>query len=113
MDIDDIKLWSLLAFVVIIFIIGSWFAVFSICMTTSMTNAETMIISVNGSDIIFDENDFYILSPDGNKISLGVDKGEVLDLTKHSDVLVKFKRYPPFGIYGGSDWFVDGVVKTP
>ena len=61
----------------------------------------------------YDENDFYIHSPDGEKISLGVDGTEIIDLTQHSKVFVKFKKIPSFGLYGGTDWFVDGIVKTP
>lgn len=83
------------------------------CGIYAMDNAETMIVDISESDILWDEQDFYIIDPDGNRIPLGIDGNEVLDLTKHSRVLVKFKRYPAYGLYGGCDWFVDGIVKTP
>lgn len=83
------------------------------CQVHSTINAETMVVDVSESDILWDETDFYILDPDGDRIPLGIDGNEILDLTKHSRILVKFKRFPAYGLYGGSDWFVDGVVKTP
>jgi len=87
----------------------AWFG----CTVYAMENAETMIIDVSESDILWDEQDFYIINPDGVRIPFGIDGNEVLDLTKHSSVLVKFKKYPAYGLYDGCDWFVDGVVKTP
>lgn len=84
-----------------------------ICEDIAYENVETMIVDVSESDILYDETDFYIIGPDGERIPLGIDGNEILDLTRHSKILVKFKRYPSFGIYGGTDWFVDGVVKTP
>ena len=86
---------------------------FAFCALASTLSAETQIIDVSESDILWDEDDFYIIDPDGNKITLGIDRGEIIDLTKHSKVLVKFKRYPPVLLSPGSGWFVDGVVKTP
>ena len=89
-------------------------AVFNVCEMHSNENlVETRIVDVSESDILWDEQDFYILDPDGVRIPLGIDDNEILDLTKHSKILVKFKRYPAYGLYGGSSWFVDGVVKTP
>ena len=88
-------------------------AVYGLSMVSSGMNAETMVVDVSESDILWDDEDFYILDPDGVRIPLGIDGNEILDLTKHSRILVKFKRYPAFGLYGGCDWFVDGVVKTP
>lgn len=75
--------------------------------------SETKIVDVSESDIFYDNEDFYIIAPDGEKITLGIDGSEILDLTKHSRVLVKFKREPALGLYPGSGWYVDGVVKTP
>ena len=95
-------------FVFIFFIVGIMFSqLFSELM------AETKIVDVSESDILWDDEDFYIIGPDGKRITLGIDGAEILDLTKHSKVLVKFKRHPPLGLYPGSGWFVDGVVKTP
>ena len=95
-------------FAFIFFIVG-----FVFCDLASQLSVETQIIDVSESEILWDEHDFYIFDPDGNKITLGVDSGEILDLTKHSRVLVKFARYPPVLLSPGSGWFVDGVVKTP
>ena len=53
---------------------------------------ETRIVEITEEDVFWDENDFYILNPDGDKTSLGLNKGEIIDLTKHSIVLVKFSK---------------------
>lgn len=96
----------------VVFVIG--IATYVLCEIHSNVNLiETMVVDVSESDIFWDEQDFYILDPDGTRIPLGIGNNEILDLTKHSRVLVKFKRYPAYGLYGGCDWFVDGVVKTP
>jgi len=101
-------------FAIVAIIIGAVYAIAWVgCNVYAMENAETMIVDVSESDILWDEQDFYIIDPDGNRIPLGIDGNEILDLTKHSKVLVKFKRYPAYGLFGGSDWFVDGIVKTP
>ena len=76
------------------------------CLPLALAITKHVDVNVTGS--------FYSdLDPDGNKITLGVDSGEILDLTKHSRVLVKFARYQPVLLSPGSGWFVDGVVKTP
>jgi len=113
MDFGDVKFVFILLAIIVIGALAIGFCVWIGCETTAIVNAETMIIDVSESDILYDDTDFYILDPDGNNIPLGINNNEILDLTKHSQVLVKFKRYPACGIYGGSDWFVDGVVKTP
>lgn len=105
------KLFAIGFIIFIAFIIG--IAIFGFSMVCSGMNAETMVVDVSESDILWDEEDFYIIDPDGVRIPLGIDGNEILDLTKHSRILVKFKRYPAYGLYGGTDWFVDGVVKTP
>lgn len=103
----------LILIIISIAIAGGIVAVFGFSMIGSGLNAETMVVDVSESDILWDEQDFYILDPDGDRIPLGIDSNEILDLTKHSRILVKFKRFPAYGLYEGSDWFVDGVVKTP
>lgn len=113
MNQDNIKLIGGVVSVIAILVFSICIFVFTVSYSEAVKNAETKIVNITNADIIIEDDDFYILSPDGKKISLGLSGGEVLDLTKHSEILVKIKRYPSWGLYGGSDWFVDGVLKKP
>lgn len=65
-------------FAIVFFIVG-----FCFCELTSTLTEETKIVDVSESDILWDEDDFYVIAPDGEKITLGIDGGEIIDLTKH------------------------------
>jgi len=99
-------------FAIFALITGIFLFVLMVCQSLSEVNVETSVINVTNSDIVIRNDDFYIEGPNGKMVKLDISGGKVLDLTKHSDILIKFKRYPPVGIYRGRDWFVDGIVKT-
>jgi len=105
----DLMIFGLFVFIVFVIVTIA----FMFCNLYASMNVETQIMDLSESDIFYDEHDFYVFDPDGNKITLGVDSGEILDLTKHSKVLVKFKKEPSVFLYPGTGWYVDGVVKTP
>lgn len=111
--LDEIKFVGALILLIFLVIVVLSLATFAISYNEATRNAKTKIINITDFDIIIDEDDFYIIAPNGDKISLRLSGGEVLNLTKHSEILVKIKMYPAWGLYGGSDWFVDGVVKKP
>ena len=111
MNFEDIKFIFVVGGILFIAMLAVWLVISIACETQSLMNVETTIVNATNSDIIIKNDDFYIEGPDGEMTKLGISNGEVLDLTKHSDILIKFKRYPPYGVYEGSGWFVDGVVK--